>query len=871
MNSGVNGAAIGLSQSEALRKLEEYGENRLPQPEPPGVLAIFARQYKSPFIYVLLVAALVSLLLGQQINAVFIFAVLFLNAFIGTFQEYAAQRAATGLEEMVPHLATVLRDGRAVEIDTSQIVPGDVFSLESGDKVPADANLLLTHSLEVDESMLTGESVGVVKATGAQDAAKLFAGTTVLRGRGQAEVTATGKATELGKIATEVAARDQVLPPLMQRIEAFTMRVTVSMLILIAAIFLITLMRGDDVTSVFFLGVALAVSAIPEGLPVAITVALAIGMQRMAKRGVIIRNLVAVESLGSCTFIASDKTGTLTVNEMTARKIVLANGATYAVSGEGLNVSGQITLEQGVGDSETLDRLIHAGMLSNESTLEVKAGIAEGVGDSVDLAFLILGLKHGLDPDMRVSVERASIPYESENAYSASIDEMPHGIELFVKGSFEQIAAMSRPSDSLEQLRVAVEEIASEGYRVLALAHRQLESVPDDPESALVDLEPLGIVAMIDPLRSEVIEAVKDCRDASIRVAMVTGDHPATASVLAGELGLGRFGITRRQDRVVTGAELAAAAEQGDDSFDSLVDGTRVFARVAPDQKMTIVDSLINKGEFVAVTGDGINDAPALKHAHLGIAMGKRGCDVARESADMILTDDNFASIVHGVREGRVVYNNIRKVIFLLISTGAAEITLIMLSILFGMPLPLLPLQLLWLNLVTNGIQDVALVFEPEEGDELKRPPRSPDEPIFDRLMIERVVVNAVFMGCLAFAVFYYQMASGADETSARNMTLLLMVLFENVHVFNSRSERLSIFKQSFFSNPFLLFGMLAAQGIHILAMHSTLLGGVLEISPVSFSDWGGLLSIALLLVLIDETHKAWLERQQRKAMSIET
>ncbi len=415
-------------------------------------------------------------------------------------------------------------------------------------------------------------------------------------------------------------------------------------------------------------------------------------------------------------------------------------------------------------------------------------------------------------------------------------------------------------------LGTEVEHLASDGFRVLAVAHRILEQIPTRAEDALHDLTLLGIVGMIDPLRPEVIGAIQECRAASINIAMISGDHPATAQALGRELGLVRAGISRPADPVISGQDLEQAAERGQSTFDDTIRSARIFARVAPQQKMQIVDSMIRDGQFVAVTGDGVNDAPALKHAHIGIAMGRRGCDVARDSADMILTDDNFASIVAGIREGRSVYNNIRKVIFLLISTGAAEIALILLSLAFGTPLPLLPLQLLWLNLVTNGIQDVALVFEPEEGNELTKPPRRPDEPIFDRLMIERVIVNAIIMGCLAFAVFYYQIHSGVEESSARNVTLLLMVLFENVHVFNSRSETLSIFRQNFFTNPLLLIGMLCAQAIHILAMHSPYISDVLQLEPVSLNMWTQLLAIAMILVVVDELHKLWLHRGLRQS-----
>lgn len=860
----------GLTQAEAQARLDKFGPNSLPEPEKPGLLAIFIHQYKSPFIYVLLAAALVSFVLGQYINCVFIFLVLLLNASIGAFQEYAAQKAALGLEKMVPRRASVIRDGKVVTIDASEVVPGDLALLVSGDKIPADIRLLDSHELQVDESMLTGESIAVDKIAGAESDGALapgdrldmaFAGTMILRGRARGEVTATGLETEIGHIVTAVSADTSAPPPLIQRMHEFTMRVTYAMMILIGLIFIITLWRGDDLQTVFFLGVALAVSAIPEGLPVAMTVALAIGMRRMAKVGVIIRNLVAVESLGSCTLIASDKTGTLTVNEMTIQRICLAEGDDYEVTGEGLDLHGQISASGQQVDVEqqcpdNLAKFVRGAALANEAYLNIDEDGVKGNGDAVDLAFLVLAEKAGMVTNTlrQHCHELANISYEPSNAYAASINLVGDTNMLYVKGSLEKLVAMCPSSTVTERLLIKARQLAEEGYRVLAVAGRELNAIPAEPTAALQGLTLLGIAGMMDPMRPEAAEAVRLCQQSDIRVAMVTGDHPDTAAVLAGRLGIS----AGPEDGVMTGMDLSSLLEKGEAEFDRQINNTSVFARVVPTQKMEIVQSYIRQGEFVAVTGDGINDAPALKHAHIGIAMGKRGTDMARESADMILTDDNFSSIVQGIKQGRIVYNNFRKVIFLLISTGAAEITLIMLSILLGLPLPLLPLQLLWLNLVTNGIQDVALVFEPEEGNELEKPPRKPGETIFNRLMIERVIVNAVVMGCLAFAVFYLQIASGASEYSARNVTLLLMVLFENVHVFNSRSETLSIFRQPFFGNPLLLFGMLTAQFIHILVMQSPLFQRVLQVEPVSIELWGQLLGVALLLVVVDELHKFW-------------
>ncbi|UAA40580.1 HAD-IC family P-type ATPase [Paraneptunicella aestuarii] len=883
----------GLSTQEAQQRLQQYGVNKLPDKAPPSAPVIFIRQFKSPFIYVLLAAAIVSYFLGQTINSFFILLVLFLNAFIGTIQEFSAAKAAEALKNMVPFHASVYRDGTIVRLPTEELVPGDLVQLVSGDKVPADIHLTRSKNLIVDESMLTGESQPQQKAAsdplqyeqqGGQSAEYnsqddshpiterkdvVFAGTIVTHGRCEGIVTDTGVNTEIGHIAHDVTGTEDTKPPLLLRLEKFTVRITYSIVILIVILFLITLARGDDLSQVFLMGVALAVSAIPEGLPAAITVALAIGMRRMANKGVIVRKLVAVESLGSCTYIASDKTGTLTVNEMTIRQIATPDGKQYSVTGEGLDLHGEIKDESGQlanGDSG-IKPLIIAGTLANESTLECVDGEWSGNGDHVDLAFLVACNKYGLDHRqiLNSNQEISNIPYESENAYSASVRNVDGLPTLFIKGSVEKLLEFSTlaPDNTplhKEAVTQQMQQMAKQGYRVMGLGYKPLQNDGMEPQQELCNIVFLGIVGMLDPLRPQVQEAIAQCREADIQVAMVTGDHPNTAQAIAKEMGL------QQADQPLTGAQISALSAlvdspqkaMSEEEFDREVAKHHVFARVEPRQKKRLVDSLKHQGEFVAVTGDGVNDAPALHAAHVGVAMGKRGTDVARESSDLIITDDNFASIVEGVKQGRIVYNNIRKVVFLLISTGAAEITLFILSILMGLPLPLLPIQLLWLNLVTNGLQDVALAFEPEEGNELKRKPRHPDEPVFDRLMIERVIINAIVMGCLAFAVFKVQLSLGLSIEAARNITLLQMVLFENIHVFNSRSEHKSIFKQAFLGNPFLIFGMFAAQAVHIMALYTDGISDILQLQPVTFNQWVELLGIALILIIVDEVHKLW-------------
>ncbi len=875
----------GLVQNEAAVRLRQYGYNTLPQTKPLPLSRLFVRQFASPLIYVLVAAALLSLAIQEWSDAAFIFAVLLINAIIGTVQEHSAQRAATALQGMVTTRCRVLRGGETYEINAEELVLGDIVLLESGDKTPADLRLLICKDLRCDESLLTGESKTVVKEsdplfdpeTFLGDRSNMaFAGTLVTRGRAQGIVVATALATELGHIAADVLTQQPAKAPLTYRMEAFTHRVAIvvgAAALLMAAI---TLFRGMPLSEVMLLAVALAVSVIPEGLPVALTVALAIGMRRMAKRNVIIRRLVAVEALGSCTFIATDKTGTLTANRLTARHITFPSGESWELTGEGIEPKGLILTPQGntpsADEKRLLAQLCQAAMLSNEGFLgrhNVDGQHPEWVshGDAVDVALLVMSHKAGfVQTEISNSYpELAAIPFESEHLFSASLNQVNGAQCAFVKGALERLLPMCTTMASQrlspgqqesrldrQRLEKQASQLANKGYRVLALAAGSIEMGATETfsEEHLKGLTFLGLVAMIDPLRSEAKASIACCHKAGIDVAMVTGDHPSTALAIAMELDL-----IDREDQLVTGPELKHAAENG--NIDHLISQARVFARVEPRQKLEIVRSLQRSGHFVAVSGDGANDAPALNAAQIGVAMGKSGTDVARETADLIITDDRFDSIVAGVEEGRIAYANVRKVIFLLISTGAAELVLFVLALFSGQPLPLLAVQLLWLNLVTNGIQDIALAFEPGEGDELNRPPRSPQEPIFNRLMVERVIISALVIGSVAFLLFQWLIKQGYSIEEARNGTLLLMVLFENVHVFNSRSETRSVFRHSPMRNPLLLFGTLSAQLIHIGAMYTPWIRDVLHIQPVSLNHWLELLSLALSVLIVMELHKA--------------
>jgi magnesium-transporting ATPase (P-type) len=655
---------------------------------------------------------------------------------------------------------------------------------------------------------------------------------------------------------------------LIERMERFTRKIAV---FVVAAAVLIAasgvLLGGYGVSEMFLFGVALAVSAVPEGLPVALTVALAIGTTRMARRNVIVRRLAALEGLGSCTLIASDKTGTLTCNALTVREVCLTDGRRYQVTGEGFIPDGQFLFQGKPLEPDSaapLAGLARAAVLCNEAQLlHNNAAGWTWRGDPTDVAFLVMAHKLGWSRADSIDLhpQVTDIPFEPERQYAASFHRIDGAVRIFAKGAPERIFEMSELDDKARgRLGQMAAELAESGYRVLALADGSV-SEPLEPDAippSPAGLKCLGLVGMIDPLRPGVTEAVQQAKDAGIDTIMVTGDHPVTALAIARSLKL-----ADSLDQVVTGAEIAVT---GDNELAATLRRARVFARVAPHQKLQIVNAARIAGHYVAVTGDGVNDAPALRAANIGIAMGKSGTDVAREAAELVITDDHFGSITAGIEEGRIAYDNIRNVIYLLASTGAAEVVLVGLALAAGTPIPLLPVQLLWLNLVTNGIQDVALAFEPGTAGVLRRPPRPPREPIFNRLMIERTVIAALTMGIIGFALFHTTLERGWTEAEARNALLLLMVLFENVHVFNCRSETQSAFTRSPLQNPLLMTGIVTAFSLHVLMMHLPLGTSFLSAEPVSAQTWILVASLALPILIVLELHKiSWRWRAKGK------
>lgn len=866
----------GLDEEEVAHRRMVYGPNTLPEKKPPTVWSILLHQVLNPLIFILIVAAVASVIIGEMADAVFIMVVIGLNTALGAYQEYNAEKRAASLRKLLIIQARVKRGGKELEVRSEEVVPGDIVLLESGDKVPADIRLLRANNLAADESLLTGESVAVEKNTkllagntAVSDRKNMvFAGSAITSGRGMGIVVGTGSQSQVGMIAESVSYSVSAKPPLVLRMEKFTKNISVLVIILSVALAILLKFQGYDVSAVFFFVVALAVSAIPEGLPVALTVALSIATTRMSKRNVIVRKLTAVESLGSCTVIASDKTGTLTVNQQTARQITLPDGQTFHISGEGYNGEGEIS-KSGNGEIrdvewKQLKEIAKQSMLANEASLYKENGQWKRRGDAMDVAFLAMSYKMGMDAEkIRKDIQLVGeIPYESERKFSAAFYTEDGTIFVAAKGAVETIldfCSESRHGDKKEsidreQIERQAQKMAEKGLRVLAVAGGEYPSFEKKEYYADEDISNLvfyGLVGFIDPLRPEAIDSVRKCKEAGIQVIMITGDHPTTAGAIARELRL-----TDKDEPVITAQQLSEAGTPDSPAFEKLVTSTHVFARVSPAQKLEIVDALIRRGEFVAVTGDGVNDTPALRRANIGVAMGS-GTDVAKEVGSMIVADDNFSSIVSGVEEGRFAYDNVRKVIYLLISTGAAEVLLFIASIFAGLPLPLLAVQLLWLNLVTNGIQDIALAFEGGEPGAMQRKPRRTDEKIFNSQMISQTLVSGLTMAIIAFVSWYWLIEiKMAEEVPARNIVLLLFVLMQNVHVFNCRSEFVSAFRTPISRNYILVFGVIMAQAIHILSMQLPFMQRILRTEPLNILHWIVLLLMAFILIAVMEFFK---------------
>ena len=790
---------VGLASAEVARRQERYGWNALPElPGQPPWLKLLL-QFHQPLLYILLVAGLVKALLGSWTNALVIWAVTLINALIGYIQEARAEGAIAALARAVSTETTVVRDGQTLRLPSRELVPGDLVQLAAGDKVPADLRLLEQRDLQIDESGLTGESLPVAKDPAAVPAdtpladrrCMAYAGSYVTFGGGSGVVVATGEASEMGAISRSLQKRVALSTPLTRRFARFS-RVLLYFILAVAGLTLVIgLGRGQSFAEVFEAAVALAVSAIPEGLPAVVTITLAIGVNRMAARHAIIRKLPAVEALGSATVVCSDKTGTLTENQMTVQ-LVVAGGVTYRVSGTGYGPHGDLLDAAGaVVDPlpAPLEQLLRCGVLCNDSRLQPDQGGWQVVGDPTEAALLAAAEKAGLSPTgLAVAYPRLdAIPFASEYQYMATLHgraapDQGDGRLLQVKGSVEALLPRCRgmvdatgavvPLDAAAIHR-QVEQRAGEGLRLIAFATRLLPHYRHDLQHA--DLEGelvfLGLQGMLDPPRPEAINAVRACHRAGISVRMITGDHAATAAAIATRMGLA--GEAGQPLQVFTGRELAA---MDDAAFAAAAANGQVFARVAPDQKLRLVEALQTRGAVVAMTGDGVNDAPALKQADIGIAMGRGGTEVAREAADMLLTDDNFASIEAAVEEGRTVYRNLRKAMAFLLPVNGGESMTILISALLARDLPILALQVLWLNMINSITMTVPLAFEPKAPDTMVRPPRNPREPLLTARLLRRILVVSLYNWVLIFGVFEWVRSSGGSIELARTAAIQALV-----------------------------------------------------------------------------------------------
>ncbi len=793
----------GLAQEEVEKRLEKYGPNQLPTVRTRSAFLRFIYQFHNILIYVLLAAGMVTAILEHWVDAGVIFAVVLLNALIGFIQEGKAEDALRSIQQMLSPRAIVIRKGRQITIQAEDLVPGDIVTLQSGDKIPADLRLFRVKGLQIQESALTGESIAVEKTTDPVDKESVigdrrcmaYSGTIVTHGQGNGIVIGTGADTQIGRISSLVSEVDSATTPLIRQMAQMARWLTIAIL----SVSLITfafglLVRDYAAVEMFLAAVSLAVAAIPEGLPAIMTITLAIGVQRMAHRHAIIRKLPAVETLGAVTVICSDKTGTLTRNEMTVSTIATAKDL-FELSGTGYDPHGEISLAGRAVLTEErplLEEVARVAMLCNDASLEQKDGEWLVHGDPMEGALLVAGLKAGLDMEMEAKEYPRTdlIPFESEHRFMATLHH-DHACDtfIFLKGAPEKILEMctfqrglngNQPLDK-DYWLARIEELAGHGQRVLALASKP--GKPKQEELAFSDLEDglimLGMLGLIDPPREEAIEAVKVCQGAGIRVKMITGDHGATARAIAHQLQL------VNTDDVLTGTELEGMS---DEVLSQRVLEVDIYARVNPEHKLRLVRSLQEHGLIVAMTGDGVNDAPALKRADVGTAMGHNGTEAAKEASEMVLADDNFASIMHAVEEGRTVYDNLKKAILFILPTNGGEALIILAAIAFGFhQMPLIPVQILWVNMVTAVTLALSLAFEPPEQNVMQRPPRDAHEPILTGYLIWRIAyVSMILMGG-TFGLFIWEMEEGASIEHAQTVAVNTLIMFEVFYLFNSR------------------------------------------------------------------------------------
>ena len=872
----MDGSEMGLSQAEARDRLRTHGANTLPSRERRGPWLRFLLQFQNPLIYVLLAAAAVTFWMEHHIDAGVILGVVIINAVIGFVQEGKAEKALEAVRAMLATHATVLRDGERQEVDATELVPGDIVLLESGAKIPADLRLIDVKNLRVNEAALTGESVPAEKQTQPVHASApvgdrtcmAYSGTVVTYGQGRGVVVATGSNAEIGRIGTMVAGVESLVTPLTLKLDQFARQIT----FVILCLGLLTFLYGHYVADmlaldIFLAVVGLAVAAIPEGLPAIVTITLAIGTRIMARHRAIVRRLPAVETLGSVSIICTDKTGTLTKNEMTAVHLMLpdrdleVSGAGYRPEG-GFHADGHAVDPR---DQADIQRLCRCALLCNDAKLQRgEEGDRRMTGDPTEGALLVLAVKAGLDPtNMASDLPRIDeVPFESEHRYMATLHhDHEGGAYILLKGAPERILELckedmeGKPLDRNSWL-ARMEAAAAQGRRILALA--ECEVAPNTTALGTADISPrftlLGLVGMIDPPRPEAVEAVESCRRAGIRVIMITGDHAITAAAIGGDLGLA--------------AEMPLTGEQIDRLDDAALrqrlEDTDVVARASPEHKLRLVAVLQAEGALVAMTGDGVNDAPALKSANIGVAMGGRGTDAAKEAADLVLTDDNFATIAQAVQQGRTVFDNIKKSLIFILPTNGGEAGVILLAVFVGLALPITAAQILWINMVTAITLALALGFEPAEPGVMNRPPRPPEEPLITRLLLVRIIYVSLLMVAVAFIAYEWELARGSGIDTARTAVVNALVFGELVYLFNTRYFTRHAFSANIiYGNPVAFWASVILIGLQVLFTYAPPMQHLFHTTALDASSWALILALSTGKFLAVEAEK-WLLRRRR-------
>jgi len=870
--------ASGLSDAEAASRLARHGANRLKSTPPRSAVARFARQFHDVLIYVLLAAAVVVLFLGHGLDAAVIVGVTIVNALIGFVQEGRAEQALEAIRDLLAPTATVIRAGRRLTIPAADLVPGDLVRVESGDRVAADLRLTEVHGTAIDESALTGESAPVDKRINAvAEAAPLgdrlcmaWAGTLVTRGQARGVVVGTGAQTELGQVSRMVAGVEALETPLTRKLGQFGRKLTALIALASAVVFAVGILRGRGLADTFLAVVGIAVAAIPEGLPAIVTIALAIGVRRMAHRNAIVRRLPSVETLGAVTVICTDKTGTLTRNEMTTRRVVTFEGE-YDISGVGYGPEGEVRFKDAAIDvfgQPALAALVRAAVLCNDATV-LRTGIGWRLeGDPTEGALVTLAMKSGVD----VGAERARAPrvdviaFESDRRWMATLHRPDEGDAMIVvKGAPETVMAMCATQlTAIGELpfepgywAMCLDGLTDGGMRVLAIAAKWADDTTMRLEPAQVtgDLSLIGLIGLIDPPREEAIAAIASCRAAGIRVKMITGDHALTARAIARDLGLGG-------GRTLTGADLDRIEPA---RFVAAIEGADVFARTSPEHKLMLVAAMQRAGDVVAMTGDGVNDAPALKRADVGVAMGRKGTEAAKEAAAIVLADDNFASIAHAVEEGRTVYENIRKAILYVLPTSIAQASVLVVAIVLGFTLPIIPVQILWVNMVTTTLLSLVIAFEPTGPGIMVRPPRRPDEALLSRMLVWRTLFVAVLMAGGVIWLHQFELARGMSEAAARATAVNALVMGEIFYLFNMRHmDRTSFQADVLFGNRYAL---PAVGTLLLLQIGFTYLPPMQKLFGTAAIDaraWLLCLLLGLTIFVVVEIEKALLARWRR-------